>query len=132
NVVKVQHGGGYLTAYLHLSRFASGIRPGARVRQGDIIAYTGATGLATGPHLAHRGKLRDTRIDPLTLKSVRDEPTPASRMAAFRSWRDTLGAGLRTGTLPRGMQVPGLGDAQMAAGSGAPGSAQGSRESLAR
>src|SRR3954467_11829209 len=44
NVVKVQHGGGYLTAYLHLSRFAAGIRPGARVRQGGIIAHTGRTG----------------------------------------------------------------------------------------
>jgi murein DD-endopeptidase MepM/ murein hydrolase activator NlpD len=132
NVVKVQHGGGYLTAYLHLSRFAAGIRPGARVRQGDIIAYTGATGLATGPHLDYRVKLRDTWIDPLTLKSVRDEPIPASRLASFRSWRDNLRAGLRTGVLPRGMQVPGLGDTQMAAGNGAPASAQGSRESLSR
>lgn len=132
NVVKVQHGGGYMTAYLHLSRFAPGIRPGARVRQGDIIAYTGATGLATGPHLDYRVKLHDTWIDPLTLKSVRDEPIPASRMASFHSWRDNLRAGLRTGVLPRGIQVPGLGEPQMAAGSGAPGSAQGSRESLAR
>jgi murein DD-endopeptidase MepM/ murein hydrolase activator NlpD len=131
NVVKVQHGGGYLTAYLHLSRFASGIRPGARVRQGDIIAYTGATGLATGPHLDYRVKLRDTWIDPLTLKSVRDEPIPASRMASFHSWRDNLRAGLRSGVLPRGMQVPGL-DPQIAAGNGGPGSAQGSQGSLAR
>ncbi|HEY4565553.1 MAG TPA: peptidoglycan DD-metalloendopeptidase family protein [Thermoanaerobaculia bacterium] len=131
NVVKVQHGGGYLTAYLHLSRFAAGIRPGARVRQGDIIAYTGATGLATGPHLDYRVKLRDTWIDPLTLKSVRDEPIPASRMASFHSWRDNLRAGLRSGVLPRGMQVPGL-DPQIAAGSGGPGSAEGSQRSLAR
>jgi murein DD-endopeptidase MepM/ murein hydrolase activator NlpD len=121
-----------MTAYLHLSRFAPGIRPGARVRQGDIIAYTGATGLATGPHLDYRVKLRDTWIDPLTLKSVRDEPIPASRMASFRSWRDNLRAGLRTGVLPRGLQVPGLGDTQIAAGSGASGPAEGSRESLAR
>jgi murein DD-endopeptidase MepM/ murein hydrolase activator NlpD len=133
NVVKVQHGGGYLTAYLHLSRFAAGIRPGARVRQGDIIAYTGATGLATGPHLDYRVKLRDTWIDPLKLKSVRDEPIPASRMASFRSWRDNLRAGLRTGALPRGLQVPGLGiDTQMAKGKAVPGSSQGSQDSLAR
>ncbi|HEY4588162.1 MAG TPA: peptidoglycan DD-metalloendopeptidase family protein [Thermoanaerobaculia bacterium] len=131
NVVKVQHGGGYLTAYLHLSRFAAGIRPGARVRQGDIIAYTGATGLATGPHLDYRVKLHDTWIDPLTLKSVRDEPIPASRLASFRSWRDNLRAGLRSGVLPRGMQVPGL-DPQIAAGNGGPGSAEGSQRSLAR
>ena len=54
NVVKVRHAGGYVTAYLHLSRFAKGIRPGARVQQGDIVAYTGATGLASGPHLDYR------------------------------------------------------------------------------
>ncbi|HEY3566966.1 MAG TPA: peptidoglycan DD-metalloendopeptidase family protein [Thermoanaerobaculia bacterium] len=133
NVVKVQHGGGYMTAYLHLSRFAPGIRPGARVRQGDIIAYTGATGLATGPHLDYRVKLHDTWIDPLTLKSVRDEPIPVSRLAAFRSWRDNLRTGLRTGVLPRGMQVPGLApDTQLATGDGAGGSAREPRESLAR
>lgn len=133
NVVKVQHGGGYMTAYLHLSRFAPGIRPGARVRQGDIIAYTGATGLATGPHLDYRVKLRDTWIDPLTLKSVRDEPIPVSRLAAFRSWRDNLRTGLRTGVLPRGLQVPGLApDTQLATGNGVGESARGSQESLAR
>ena len=117
NVVKVQHGGGYVTAYLHLSRFAPGIRPGARVRQGDIIAFTGATGLATGPHLDYRVKLRDTWIDPLKLKSVRDEPIPGYRMAAFRSWRDNLRTGMREGVLPRGLNVP---ETQLATGDASP------------
>ena len=108
NVVKVQHPGGYVTGYLHLSRFASGIRPGARVRQGDIIAFTGATGLASGPHLDYRVKYRDQWIDPLSLKSVRDEPIPTSRLAAFHSWRDELRAGLRNDTLPPDLRVPGL------------------------
>jgi murein DD-endopeptidase MepM/ murein hydrolase activator NlpD len=115
NVVKVQHPGGYVTAYLHLSRFAPGIRPGARVRQGDIIAYTGATGLATGPHLDYRVKLRDGWIDPLTLKGVRDEPIPGSRMASFRSWRDDLRTGLREGVLPHGLERPEMPGALLAA-----------------
>lgn len=115
NVVKVQHPGGYVTAYLHLSRFAPGIRPGARVRQGDIIAYTGATGLATGPHLDYRVKLRDGWIDPLTLKGVRDEPIPGSRMASFRSWRDDLRTGLREGVLPYGLKRPEMPGALLAA-----------------
>ena len=76
NVVKVQHPGGYVTAYLHLSRFAAGIRPGARVRQGDIIAFTGATGLASGPHLDYRVKHHDQWIDPLSLKGVRASRSP--------------------------------------------------------
>jgi murein DD-endopeptidase MepM/ murein hydrolase activator NlpD len=106
-VVKVQHPGGYLTAYLHLSRFASGIRPGARVRQGDIIAYTGATGLASGPHLDYRVKLGNRWIDPLSLKSVRDEPIPISRMASFRVWRDELRSSLRNGVVAKDLRVPG-------------------------
>lgn len=108
NVVKVQHPGGYMTAYLHLSRFAPGIRPGARVRQGDVIAYSGATGLASGPHLDYRVKLRNQWIDPLTLKSVRDEPIPSSRMASFQAWKNELRAGMRSGNLPRGFNVPGM------------------------
>jgi murein DD-endopeptidase MepM/ murein hydrolase activator NlpD len=106
-VVKVQHPGGYLTAYLHLSRFASGIRPGTRVRQGDIIAYTGATGLASGPHLDYRVKLGNRWIDPLSLKSVRDEPIPTSRMASFRVWRDELRDGLRNGIVAKDLRIPG-------------------------
>jgi murein DD-endopeptidase MepM/ murein hydrolase activator NlpD len=100
NVVKVRHAGGYTTAYLHLSRFAAGIRPGARVRQGDVIAFTGATGLASGPHLDYRVKLNDEWIDPLTLKGVRAEPIPATKLASFRSWRNGLLASFQTGVAP--------------------------------
>jgi murein DD-endopeptidase MepM/ murein hydrolase activator NlpD len=122
NVVKVQHAGGYVTAYLHLSRFAAGIRPGARIRQGDTIAFTGATGLASGPHLDYRVKYRDDWIDPLTLKSVRDEPIPATRLAAFRSWRDELRAGLRDGRRAQGLRIPnaGRGETQTAVDAAAP------------
>ena len=51
NFVKINHGNGYATAYGHLSRFAPGMRAGARVRQGQVFAYSGMTGMATGPHL---------------------------------------------------------------------------------
>jgi len=128
NVVKVQHPGGYVTAYLHLSRFAKGVRPGARVRQGDIIAFTGATGLATGPHLDYRVKFRDEWIDPLSLKSVRDEPIPDSRLASFRSWRDELRAGLREGVVSAELRVPDMPPppAQLAASRAAPPPVRGS------
>jgi hypothetical protein len=107
NVVKVRHGGGYVTAYLHLSRFAAGIRPGARVRQGDIVAYTGATGLASGPHLDYRVQHNNQWIDPLTLKGVRDEPIPSYRLASFRSWRDEVRDSLRSGVVRADLTVPG-------------------------
>jgi murein DD-endopeptidase MepM/ murein hydrolase activator NlpD len=106
NVVKVQHGGDYVSAYLHLSRFASGLRPGAHVRQGDIIAFTGATGLATGPHLDYRVKFHGDWIDPLTLKGVRDEPVGAAQLAAFHTWRDTLRTSMTTGIVPADLVLP--------------------------
>jgi murein DD-endopeptidase MepM/ murein hydrolase activator NlpD len=107
NVVKVRHAGGYVTAYLHLSRFAKGIRPGARVGQGDIVAYTGATGLASGPHLDYRVQRNGEWIDPLSLKGVRDEPIPTSQLASFRAWRDGVRASIARGTVPPGMKFPG-------------------------
>jgi murein DD-endopeptidase MepM/ murein hydrolase activator NlpD len=106
NVVKVRHADGYVTAYLHLSRFAPGIHAGAAVRQGDTIAFTGATGLATGPHLDYRVKHNDQWVDPLSLKGVRDEPIPAYQLASFRSWRDAVRASLASGAVPASLPSP--------------------------
>lgn len=58
NIVIVAHAGGFETRYAHLSRFADGMKPGVRVRQGDVIGYVGSTGSATGPHL-HYEVLKD-------------------------------------------------------------------------
>lgn len=88
--VKVRHPNGYVTAYLHLSGYAEGVRPGRRVRQGEIIGYVGATGLATGPHLDYRIQHRGRWIDPLTLEN---EPAPSlssEEVAPFLAHRDTL------------------------------------------
>lgn len=98
NMVKVSHPNDYLTAYLHLSRFAKGVRPGRRVRQGEVIGYVGATGLATAPHLDYRVQHRGGWIDPLTIKSVPADPIPEADLAAFLASRDRLLADL--GTLP--------------------------------
>jgi murein DD-endopeptidase MepM/ murein hydrolase activator NlpD len=54
NIVQIKHNSVYKTAYLHMNRFASGIRAGVSVRQGQVIGYVGQTGLATGPHLCYR------------------------------------------------------------------------------
>ena len=52
--VKIQHNKTFATQYLHLSRFAKGIRRGRSVAQGQTIGYVGSTGLSTGPHLCYR------------------------------------------------------------------------------
>ncbi len=54
NYVKIKHDATYTTQYLHMSRFAKGIRKGMRVSQGQTIGYVGSTGLATGPHVCFR------------------------------------------------------------------------------
>jgi hypothetical protein len=95
--VKVRHPNGFLTAYLHLSRFASGMRAGKRVGQGEVIGYVGATGLATGPHLDYRVQHRGRWIDPASLREQPQPPISAAEMAAFAERRDLLREGLAAG-----------------------------------
>lgn len=85
NQVKIQHGQSYVSMYGHLSRFASGIRPGVTVRQGQVIGYVGATGLATGPHLDFRLMKGNNFINPLKVNYVNGEPVNPKEMASFRS-----------------------------------------------
>jgi murein DD-endopeptidase MepM/ murein hydrolase activator NlpD len=96
-MVKVRHPNGFVTAYLHLSKFASGVRPGARVRQGEVIAYSGNTGLSTAPHLDYRVQSNGRWIDPLSLDNVPAEPIADERLADFEVWRDRYRAALADG-----------------------------------
>ncbi len=83
NIVQIRHNSVYRTAYLHLSRFASGIRPGVRVRQGQVIGYVGQTGLATGPHLCYRLYKNNTPINSVTYDFPPDEGLAQEHMPAF-------------------------------------------------
>ncbi len=95
--VKLRHSGGYLTAYLHLSRFADGVRPGQSVKQGDVVGFVGSTGLSTAPHLDYRVSLNGTWIDPLSLTTVPARPLNGSELATFEGWRRSLDLSLVTG-----------------------------------
>ena len=77
NLIIVQHPGKYSTYYAHLSGFASGIRKGARVAQGDFIGFVGQTGMATGPHLHYEFHINGTQHDPLRI--VLPEAVPITR-----------------------------------------------------
>jgi len=68
NLVRIRHDERYTTAYLHLSKIAAGLRPGARVSRGQVIGAVGMTGLATGPHLHFSLFDRSTYTDPLKAK----------------------------------------------------------------
>ena len=83
NVIVLKHQGGYRTYYAHLSRFAGGLRKGARVQQGDVIGYVGQTGWATGPHLHYEFRVNDQVRNPLTVALPAALPIPAQQLAAF-------------------------------------------------
>lgn len=84
--VRIQHTNrSYESYYLHFSRFADGIRKGVKVRQGQVIGYVGATGVASGPHLDYRVKVDGRWQNPRTLKLPPAEPLRGEDLAAFRS-----------------------------------------------
>jgi murein DD-endopeptidase MepM/ murein hydrolase activator NlpD len=84
NVVMLQHGGAYSTVYAHLSRFAPGMKAGARVSQGDVVGYVGMTGWATGPHLHYEFRVDNVQKNPLTIALPNPQPVPAGQKAAFQ------------------------------------------------
>ncbi len=98
-MVKVRHPNGYQTAYLHLSRFAAGVRPGRRVAQGEVIGYVGATGLATAPHLDYRVQLNGRWINPLAMKMEPAAPLRDDQRKAFDARRHQLELALAGGEL---------------------------------
>ncbi len=89
NYVRIRHNSVYETQYLHMSRFASGIRPGARVEQGEVIGYVGSTGLATGPHVCFRFWQNGQQVDHLRLEFPSGDPLPEDYMEAFTQIRDS-------------------------------------------
>jgi murein DD-endopeptidase MepM/ murein hydrolase activator NlpD len=84
NAIILEHGSGVSTLYGHLSRFAKGIGPGSRVRQGQVIGYVGMTGLATGPHLHYEYRVNGVHRNPQTVKLPDATPIAADLRADFQ------------------------------------------------
>ena len=84
NRIALRHGAGYETHYLHLSRFAAGLKVGDRVRQKEVIGYVGSTGLATGPHLDYRVRRSGVWVNPVNEAFPRAEQLPAQHAEQFR------------------------------------------------
>lgn len=84
-IVKITHNSVFSSAYLHLSRFAEGIKAGVYVKQGDLIGYVGSTGLSTGPHLDFRVYQNGSPINPLTMDSPPVDPIKPENLVAFDS-----------------------------------------------
>jgi murein DD-endopeptidase MepM/ murein hydrolase activator NlpD len=84
NAIEIKHGGAVTTLYAHLSGFASGVRAGARVRQGEPIGYVGRTGFATGPHLHYEFKIAGIHQDPMRIALPKAEPVSAQLRSQFQ------------------------------------------------
>ena len=82
--VVIQHGEQYTTKYLHLSRFANGIKPGKTVRQGQTIGYVGDTGWATAPHLHYEFLVNGVHRNPRTVKLPKANPIQSADIDHFR------------------------------------------------
>ncbi|WP_291782339.1 peptidoglycan DD-metalloendopeptidase family protein [Cecembia sp.] len=87
NYVKIKHNGTYTTQYLHMSKIASSIKPGTRVKQGQVIGYVGSTGLATGPHLCFRFWKDGRQVDWLKEKLPPADPILPENKLAFEQIR---------------------------------------------
>jgi murein DD-endopeptidase MepM/ murein hydrolase activator NlpD len=85
-VIILRHQGNYSTVYGHLSAFAQGTKKGARISQGDIIGYVGATGLATGPHLHYEFRVNNVFRNPLTIALPGAPPLPADQQSRFAEY----------------------------------------------
>jgi murein DD-endopeptidase MepM/ murein hydrolase activator NlpD len=90
NFVKIRHDNVYETQYLHMSRFAKGIRPGVRVKQGETIGYVGSTGLATGPHVCFRFWKNGRQINHLREKLPAAKPMSKEQLPAYYEHRDKI------------------------------------------
>ncbi|MBU6371937.1 MAG: M23 family metallopeptidase [Alphaproteobacteria bacterium] len=90
--VRLKHSGDYATAYGHMSAFARGMRPGARVRQGQVIGYVGSSGASTGPHLHYEVLLRGAQINPMSMRVPTGRNLDGKALAAFEIERDRIDA----------------------------------------
>ncbi|MBS0000098.1 MAG: peptidoglycan DD-metalloendopeptidase family protein [Cyclobacteriaceae bacterium] len=88
--VKVRHNSVYTTQYLHMSGFASGIRKGARIKQGQVIGYVGSTGLANGPHLCFRFWKNGQQVDALKVELPPSEPVTEKYKAAYEVIKEAI------------------------------------------
>lgn len=90
NYISIQHSNSYITEYAHISRIESGLRVGSKVKQGDVIAYVGTTGLSTGPHLHYGVIFNGERINPAKIKSIPLKKLSGKSLLEFVDTKDTI------------------------------------------
>ena len=93
--VKIRHNNTYETQYLHMQKKSvnywkkNGIKPGKKIKQGEVIGYVGQTGLATGPHVCYRFWKNGKQVDPFKQNLPPSEPIKEKNRTDFNLKRNT-------------------------------------------
>ena len=88
--IRVKHTNGYETAYGHMTAYARGIEPGAKVRQGQVIGFVGSTGLSTGAHLHYEIMVNGRFVDPMRIRLPRGRVLEEQVLTAFETERERI------------------------------------------
>ncbi len=92
NQTMIRHANGYVSSYNHQSAIAKGVRPGAKVTQGQVIGWVGTTGLSTGPHLHYELLVNGTKVDPLRVRLPGGKSLSGEALAKFEVERKRIDA----------------------------------------
>jgi len=84
NYMRIRHNETYKTAYAHISKFASGIKKGSRVKQGQVVAYVGNTGRSTGPHLHYEVIKKGKQVNPHSVDLPLGEKLKGKNLTQFK------------------------------------------------
>lgn len=90
NIVVVRHNKELSTAYAHASKFAKNAKKGAKVKQGETIAYVGSTGTATGPHLHYEVRINNKQVNPMKYKSEPGVKLAGKQLEDFKSFKTEI------------------------------------------
>ncbi len=100
NQTLIRHANGYVSSYNHQSAIAKGVKPGVKVRQGQVIGFVGTTGLSTGPHLHYEMIVNGNKVDALKIRLPGGKSLEGKALAQFEIERkridDLLGRGSAT------------------------------------
>jgi murein DD-endopeptidase MepM/ murein hydrolase activator NlpD len=86
----VRHANGYQTSYNHQSRIGAGIKPGVKVRQGQVIGFVGTTGLSTGAHLHYELMVNKRKVDPMRVRLPVGKVLEGQQLDAFMRERQRI------------------------------------------
>jgi murein DD-endopeptidase MepM/ murein hydrolase activator NlpD len=85
--VMVKHPNGYTTLYAHMSRVASGLKRGHKVRQGQVIGYVGSSGRSTGPHLHYEVRRKGKPLNPKRIRTAEFVKLKGKDLANFKKYK---------------------------------------------